>query len=319
MNIKLLKEFYNLIESKQSEAQGLNILKRANIENPESIIKQFADGDKSNNQKNVPSMAFLYASGHANVNQIISILNEYNDLEIKQRVKPITLTKDAIKIGEKEFKDYIKFSEYTHGETQRHARPEQTGTSHEVFESEHKPMWSGNNIEIYEADSVGKAIAYTMGGLTGRSYRFCIGQPGNAEYKSYRDNQASTFYFISDRNRIKTNEDGTLNLDDPLHLVVYDATSRGVQLTDVNNSTGNIAEYGSNVDGYISYLKGKGVPVQKLVNRPKTEKEGEEERLLGKRNRDLSWFKKLPFEYKSAYIGRGHILSDEQFDYILGE
>jgi hypothetical protein len=40
---------------------------------------------------------------------------------------------------------------------------------------------------------------------------------------------------------------------------------------------------------------------------------------LGRPNNDLEWFKKLPIEYKSAYIGRGHALTNDQFDYLIGD
>jgi hypothetical protein len=157
-----------------------------------------------------------------------------------------------------------------------------------------------------------------MGGLTGRGYSFCIGQPSNTMYKSYRDTKASSFYFIVDRNHFKENADGSVNLDDPLHIVVFDNTSRGIELTDANNTTGRIDKYGDNTDSYVAYLKSKGVPVDKLVNRGKTDQEDEEERLLGRPNENLEWFMKLPIEYKSAYIGRGHRLTDAQFDYLIG-
>jgi hypothetical protein len=158
-----------------------------------------------------------------------------------------------------------------------------------------------------------------MGGLTGRGYSFCIGQPGNTMYKTYRDSQSSTFYFIVDRNRFKKNEDGSVNLDDPLHIVVLDRSKNGFILTDADNDTGRISEYGEDIDGYIGYLKSKGVPVNKLVNRPKTDQEQKEDELLVQQNQSLEWFKKLPIEYKSAYIGRGHKLTDEQFDYLMGK
>jgi hypothetical protein len=195
-------------------------------------------------------------------------------------------------------------------------------------------MWSGNDIDIYDGNSVGKCIEYTQGGLTDKNYGFCIGQPGNRMYKSYRDSKVSSFYFIVDRNR--KNEDNSINLDDPLHIVVFDNTNKGIELTDANNTTGRISEYGQDVNGYINYLKSKSVPVESLVNRPKTEQEIYEDDLLGAQNTDLSWFmnldnpknqnyKKPVLEvgqnelnyYKSAYIGRGHLLSDEQFDFLI--
>ena len=318
--MKISEIFNTLLESKASEAQGLNMLKKSNVDNAENVIQQFASADKSNNQKNIPIMAFIYANGYKDIKNIIDVLNEYNALEIKKRIKPIQLTKTAIVIGDKQFNDFIRLSEFIHGETNKYAEKPKDGSSVDSsFKAEKKPIWSGNNIDIYEGNNVGKCISYTQGGLTGRGYSFCIGQPGNTMYKSYRDSKDSSFYFIIDKNHFGTNEDGSVNLDDPLHIVVFDNTRHGIELTDANNSTGTIAEYGDNANAYVNYLKSKGVPVEKMVNKPKTDQEKYEDKLLGKQNDSLEWFMKLPIEYKSTYIGRGHILTDDQFDYLIGD
>ena len=89
-------------------------------------------------------------------------------------------------------------------------------------------------------------------------------------------------------------------------------------MTDANNTTGSIDKYGTDENAYVAYLESKGVPVDKLVNKPKTEQERYEDELLGRPNENLEWFMKLPIEYKSAYIGRGHRLTDAQFDYLIG-
>jgi hypothetical protein len=307
-------------ESKKSESQGLNILNKLNISGAEDVISKFAQGDNSNNQKNIPVMAYLYSLGNSNVKDVIDVLNDYNSLEEKKRIKPIQLTNKGIIIGDKQFNEFLKFSEYIHGEKNKYTDKGSIGSNVGAeFVAEKKALWSGNNIDIYEGDNVGKCINYTSGSLTGRAYSFCIGQPGNTMYKSYRDNKTSTFYFIVDRNKFITNEDGSVNLDDPLHIVVFDVTSYGVELTDGNNTTGNIAEYGEDVDGYIDYLKSMGVPVDKMVNKPKTDQERREDELLGNSNDSLEWFMKLPIEYKSAYIGRGHALTNDQFDYLIGD
>jgi hypothetical protein len=318
--MKLFEIYNQLLESKATEAQGINILKKGGIENPEGIMQQMISGDKSQNQKYIPIMAYIYANGYTDMKNIIDVMNEYNALEINKRIKPIQLTKTGIVIGEKRFNDFIKFSEFIHGETNKYVeKPQGASNVESGFEANKKPLWSGNNIDIYEGDDVGKCIAYTQGGLTGGAYSFCIGQPGNTMYKSYRDTKDSSFYFIVDRNRFKTNEDGSINLDDPLHIVVFDNTRYGVELTDANNTTGRIAEYGEDVNAYVDYLKGKGVPVDKMVNKPKTDQEDYEDKLLGQPNKSLEWFMKLPIEYKSAYIGRGHVLTDDQFDYLIGD
>ena len=327
----------SLTESKKTEEQGLNILNKKGISDAEEVIKKMASGDKSVNQKNIPFMAFIY-DGNIDLKNIIEVMNEYDELEKKKRIKPIQMTKTSLKIGDEEFSDFIKFSEFIHSETDKYTEKPKGGTNVAPdFIANKKTIWSGNGIDIYEGNNVGKCIAYTGGGLTGKKYSFCIGQPANTMYKSYRDSKESSFYFIVDKNHFKTNDDGGVNLDDPLHIVVFDRTNRGIELTDANNTTGTIAEYGKDVNAYVDYLKSKGVPVEKLVNRPKTEQEKYEDELFKGKNDDLDWFKNLDnFRnpnyikpdleagqveqnyYKSAYIGRGFLLSNDQFDYLNG-
>lgn len=318
--MKLFEIYTGLLESAKTETEGLGILNKKGVENPEFIIQQFATGDVSQNGKNIPIMAYIYANGFTGISDIVSVLNSYDRLLNKQQVKPIVIQGDSFKVGNKPFADFMSFSEYIHGlEADNNAENYVKKSTEAAYKSEDKPIWSGNDIDIYEGGSVGKCIKYTQGSLTGRGYKFCIGQPGNTMYKSYRDSKLSSFYYIIDRNHFVTEEDGSVNLDDPLHIVVFDSTQSGIELTDANNNTGKIAEpYGRDVNKYVEYLKSKGVPVEKMVNNPKTPSEEEEEKLLGDRNRDLNWFMKLPMEYKSAYIGRGHLLTDEQFDYLIG-
>jgi hypothetical protein len=316
--MRLTEIFNNLLKEAENQNQALNRLKGANIKNPENILSQFVAADKNNSKKLVPIMAYIYANGYTDIKNILDVVNKYNDLESKKRVKPIQITKNGLVMGNKSFGDFKEFSEYINGEATKYSTVSSGSSVANDFKAKNDPIWSGNGIDIYNGDEVGKCITYTQGGLTGKGYSFCIGQGGNTEYKSYRDSKTSSFYFIVDRNHFKTNEDGSVNLDDPLHIVVFDRTRYGVELTDADNNTGNIAEYGSDADAYVNYLESKGVPVDKLVNRPKTSQEEEEEELLGRPNSNLDWFKKLPIEYKSAYIGRGHRLTDAQFDYLIG-
>lgn len=334
--MKLFEVYNGLLESKASEAQGLNTLRKSNIENGESIIQQFAVGDESQHKKNIPIMAYIYSSDYNDIKNIIKVVNEYNDLEINKRVKPIQLTKNGIVIGGKTFTDFNSFSVFIKGEsTKRVKKPESNGNGNistnkiktDKIKTD-KPRWGNESIDIYEGDSVGKCIKYTQGGLTGKAYSFCIGQHGPSNlFKGYRDREVSTFYFIIDKTRV--NSDGTPNFNDPLHIVVLDNTKNGIKLTDGNNTTGTIAEYGTNVDAYIKYLESKGVPStifnelsgeeeELMPNRPKTDQEDEEEKLLGNANDSLEWFMELPIEYKLAYIHRGHRLTNDQFDYLMG-
>lgn len=313
----------DLFESKATEAAGLAYLKKSNVESPEKIISYFAANDQSQNQKNIPLMAVLYASGYENVGNIVDVINDYNELVTKRRIRPAQVSNGSLMVGDNTYDNFIAFSEFIHGEKNKYAeKPKSNSYSmdDEDVQAMDKPMWSGNGIDIYNADSHSKCIKYSGGGLTGKRYSFCIGVPGGSMYQSYRDNHGATFYFIVDKNKMSTNEDGSVDLSDPLHIVVFDQTLRGPSLTDADNHTGNISEYGNDAKGYVEYLKSMGVPVDELLkNRPKTPEEEREQQLLGNRNTDLEWFIKLPYDYKSKYIGRGHILTDDQFDYLLGK
>ncbi len=316
--MKLFEIYKIVIESKASEAQGLNILRKGGIENVENPMGAFIKGDKSKNQKNIPVMAYIYANGYTDTGNIVDVMNEYNELEIKNRIKPIQIKKNSLGIGDKDFNDFLKFSEYIHGEKNKYGKKPEGGNVANKFESEKEVLWSGNGIDVYDGTDVGRCISYTQGTLTGRAYDFCIGQPGNTMYKSYRDTSDSSFYFIVDKNHFKVTADGQVDLSDPLHIVVFDNTRYGVELTDADNTTGTISQYGKDSDAYINYLESRGVPVDKMINKGKTPQEDEEEELLGQENRDLQWFMNLPIEYKSAYIGRGYELTNAQFDYLLG-
>lgn len=312
-----------LIESRKTEELGINILRKGGIENYENVIKRFSEEDNSNNQKNIPFMSLMYLKNN-DVDSIISIFNEYNELDEKKRIKPLQFSKGNMFVGGELIEGFVQFANLVHTIQSKYETKEK-GSSYKMDDEDvfamDEPMWSGNGFDIYDADSVGKCIKYRNGGLTGKSYSFCIGAHGTSNlYQSYRDNSASTFYFIVDKNKIKTNEDGSVNLDNPLHMVVYDV-QRGnrVSLTDANNTTDNISEFGKDIEGYVKYLIKNGVPVKKLVNRPKTKEEEEEDKLLKNRNNSLEWFINLPFEYKSRYIGRSHVLTDDQFDYLIGD
>jgi hypothetical protein len=312
---------YRLFESEVSEGnlkRSQTILRAANISEEDivDIMNQLKQYDVSSNQKNLPFMAMIVAWDRKDITSVESVFNDYEELQKKNRIKPMQLVKGSISIGGETFKNFLNFAEYIHGEKNKYAE-KRADVSQEEYAAEDIPIFSSNNIDVYEAHNVGKCIKYSRGSLTGRGYVFCIGAPGNTMYQSYRDSKISTFYFIVDRNKFVTNEEGLVNLDDPLHMVVYDVTRYGIELTDANNMTGTIAEFGKDVKGYQEYLKSKGIPLERMQNKPKSPEEEAEQSLLGSRNTNLGWFKKLSYDYKSKYIGRGHLLTDEQFNYLL--
>jgi len=293
-----------LFESKKTENETLNYLNKSGIPNADIVLNDFKDIDNSKNQILLPIIAYFYVNDTTDMNSLKQTFEKMPDLLNDNMIKTPQKTKNGVLVGPETYTDFLKFSEYVdaaHGRKQ-FKKTLKDKTTFE-FEKDEPPIYNKNNIEIYAGKDVGSCVKL------GSGYSFCISSPGNTQYQSYRDTKSSTFYFIFDKNRPKT---------DPLHIIVFDNTSYGVELTDATNNTGTIKKYGSNPDGYIKYLKSKGVPVDTLlINKPKTEQEKEEDEVLGKANLDLEFFKNLSMENKSKYIGRGHELSNEQFDYLI--
>jgi hypothetical protein len=321
--IETLSEFYRisgiknykvLAESKATEAHAANILRKANVENIEDVINQFKEIDEQSG-KYIPVMAFFYANGETRMNNYREVFAQYLDLVNNNRIEPAMTSKQegGVKMGNNVYTDFLSFAERVHaiGNNYGEIDSEQDWQADMELKGDYEKMGSYGGIDIYDGNDIGKCIQYTMGGLTGRTYSFCIGQPGNTMWQSYRDSKTSTFYYLVDTNR---------EMDDPLHIVVFDQTAHGVELTDMNNNTENIAEYGSDPSGYIKYLESKGVPVEEMfVNKPKTPEEEEEDERFGNPNNSLKWFMGLNVKEKSRYIGRGHQLTDEQFDFLMGK
>lgn len=305
---QLTEDINSLVESKQTEQQSYNILKNIGDDNIiNNLINKFKSADTSKNQALLPMMSRAYLEvGNKGLNDLLVLFKSVSDMINSNKINLPQIMNNNYTIGNKSFDNYLKFAEYIHGlENMSKGHAEWKGKID--IETDEPPIVESNGIKVYDGNDVGKCIKYTTGGLTGKHYGFCIGQPANTMWQSYRDTKTSTFYYVIDENR---------ELNDPLHIVVVDATEYGIELTDADNSTGNIATYGNDTDGYLMYLKSKGVPIDIFINKQKTNAEKEEEQKLGSQNDDINWFKNLSYEDKSKYIGRGHLLSDDQFEYL---
>jgi len=340
-----------LLESKQTEELGKNILKGKGIpENDiENIVNDFKNGDRSQNQKNIPIMCFFYDS-NIPTNQIISEINDFNLLMDNRKITTENFGKKGLTIkykgtnGEDIGKtytpnDWLSFTELIHGQLQifnrsREKSSEYETTKYDEEKSANLPIYmKGDNINVYEAKGKKDCINYTHS-LTNKTYTFCIGrtEPSQNMYNSYRNTRSAKFYYIVDLNKMD-------KPNDPLHMVVLQTNllpQKSITLTDANNTSGNIAEYGSEVDGYLEYLKSKGIDTDKFEYSELTETEkytnrlvgqpiGELETLLNLDNPSNPNYKKPDIEiesdlenyYLGQYIDRGHTLTDKQFDYFL--
>lgn len=304
------EEVVAIFESKQTEQMAVSYLEnKGNMSKDEAmrLVEKFKAFDKSKNQVLLPVIAAAYFQ-EDNLKYIESIFTTVSELMNQGKIPKVTYENDMYVVGNERLSNWLRFTEHIHG-LENVNRDEKDKLPSEIeTDVDEPPMWEGNGIVIYDGNDVGKCIKYTIGGLTGKMYSFCIGQPGNTAWQSHRDGEGSSFYYILDTN---------YDTNHPLHIVVFDNTQHGIKLTDGNNSTGNIAEYGRETKGYINYLKSKGAPVEKLVHIPKTPEEEAEKAKLGDQNLDLKWFMDLSRIEKSKYVGRGHILSDEQFNFLM--
>jgi len=213
--------------------------------------------------------------------------------------------KDGVYIGvffgDKLYEDFLKFQEKVDALYGEYRLRQKTKEQKELQKKEIE--FVPGKISVYPCNSVNDTIKYGVGTI------WCISQPGNGNYYSYRHSSQSTFYYV---------QDNTRQSDDPLSRVMVDIQANGVvSLTDINNRTGTIAEFGTDWKKYFEYLEKNGVDISQFVNKPMTEEEEEENNLIGKEINDLEKFEKLSSEYKFKYIGRGHLLTTEQLKSIL--
>ena len=214
------------------------------------------------------------------------------------RIEP---RKDGVFFGDTLYEDFLEFQEIVDGLYGEYKFRQKTKEQKKLRENEIE--FVPGKISVYPCNSVNDTIKYGVG------TSWCISQPGNGMYDSYRNQNESTFYYV---------QDNTRQSDDPLSRVMVDMQANDVvKLTDINNTTGTIAEFGRDWKKYFEYLEKNGVDISQFVNKPLTQEEIEENKLIGRKIDDLDQFKELPLEYKFKYIGRGHLLTTEQLRSII--
>jgi len=231
-----------------------------------------------------------------------SLQHNLNTLDKNNQLPPIIEPrKDGVFFGDRLYEDFLEFQEIVDGLYGDYKFRQKTKEQKELQKKEIE--FVPGKISVYPCNSVNDTIKY------GAGTSWCISEPGNGNYDSYRSNYQSTFYYV---------QDGTRQSSDPLSRVMIDMQANGVvKLTDINNNTGTIAEFGTDWKKYFEYLEKSGVDISQFVNKPRTQEEIEENKLIGKKINDLEKFEKLPSEYKFKYIGRGHLLTTKQLRSII--
>jgi hypothetical protein len=253
-------------------------------------------------------LAAYYYSQTKDLEQVKTDMKDYIGYLNRDKMKLISV--DLVsKKPNPPWDDYLYWTQMIHVHQGEDAEKEKSKfkPSEIDFQNE-KPILTSSDgkIKVYESNNTEQCI------ILGKGQKFCISQPGNKMWQTYRDTQTSTFYFVYDDTR---------PADDRLSIVVVDARPNGIVLTDKVNNTGTTLDpytgkltYDSK--SYMKYLKEKGIDVSKIVNIPKSEEEQKTEK-LARGSSDLNWFVSLSPEYKSKYIGRGHNLTNQQFDFLF--
>ena len=237
------------------------------------------------------SATYLYSKG------FLELAELFRQLKVVDQRKPVAInaSKNGIQFNGKKFTDYIPFTEEIHGLYNL--------ISDKPRKSDYlAPESEKGKIQIFKANNGQDAIKY------GSGTSWCISQIPNPMYYSYRSQQSSTFYFVFD---------GTRESNDPLSRVVVDINNQGISLTDLNNTTGYIQEFGQNPKKYMEYLQNNGVDTNQFKINPLTDEEKEEEHILRLRIIKLKDFIQLPYDYKLKYIARGHLLTNDQLKYLV--
>lgn len=196
---KILKETVEtLYESKQTEQQALAILRKSNGKDDASnqqIVNRLRASDTSKNQVLIPIMAKMYTeTGEAGLRELQQLFMVVSEMVNSNKIGVPVISDAGYTVNNKTFANYLKFAEFIHGlEGMSKGHAEWKGKMGDI-ETDEPPIWEGAGIKIYDGNDVGKCIKYTTGGLTGKHYGFCIGQPANTMWQSYRDTKTSTFH-----------------------------------------------------------------------------------------------------------------------------
>ena len=294
MKLLFFKEWFNLYEGK-FEDQSLSILNK-----DEELFNSLVS--KAPEPKYLPIISYFYKQS-GNLNVLKDLIDKYKEFVDKKKLPMIQITNKGAFLNNQEI-NYVKFAEIIHAAESNNRIVK---TNIDTNASGLKPIFTiKDKIEIYKAKDSRECV------LLGKGYTFCISNPnaGLNMWNTYRNSYESTFYFVFEKTRRQ---------DDPLRIVVVDARRDGdFALTDANNNTGTISEF-NHFDEYFGYLNSvyKINTDSLFINEPLTQQERKDNSIVDKKIMTLDNFKKLTLSQKEKYIGNGHELTNEQFNYIF--
>ena len=200
----------------------------------------------------------------------------------------IIVSPSAVKIKNSEpFTELLPFVDFIHGRFPTALPTKKV----ENQSTERTPVISGQGIQIYEVNNPNDSRE-----LAGDT-PWCIAYPGqNNMWTSYRSGGASSFFIVFDENPPSPE----------LRKVAVDFNVNGVELTDINNTTGRILTNGMDWDEYSEYLKGKGIDIQAKRTNFET---GEEENIL--KNKPLTDEENFFLQYYNRFKNNSNLTVEQ--------
>jgi hypothetical protein len=200
----------------------------------------------------------------------------------------IIVSPSAVKIKNSEpFAELLPFVDFIHGRFPTALPTKKV----ENLTTERTPVISGQGIQIYEVNNPNDSRE-----LAGDT-PWCIAYPGqNNMWTSYRSGGASSFFIVFDENPPSPE----------LRKVAVDFNVNGVELTDINNTTGRILTNGMDWDEYSKYLEGKGIDIQAKRTNFET---GEEENIL--KNKPLTDEENFFLQYYNRFKNNSNLTVEQ--------
>ena len=200
----------------------------------------------------------------------------------------IIVSPSAVKIKNSEpFTELLPFVDFIHGRFPTALPTKKV----ENQSTERTPVISGQGIQIYEVNNPNDSRE-----LAGDT-PWCIAYPGqNNMWTSYRSGGASSFFIVFDENPPSPE----------LRKVAVDFNVNGVELTDINNTTGRILTNGMDWDKYSKYLEGKGIDIGAKRTNPET---AEEENIL--KNKPLTDEENFFLQYYNRFKNNSNLTVEQ--------
>ncbi len=331
INNSTQEESKNLLNEGQNEDKALNILKVKGEEKDTFFLKQLEKlkaNDSSDNHKLLPYMAIFLLYNPSSLSEIFKIFKIFEPIFKKRNIKISYDLEDSFyvvnimdhNIQGTELNTFENLVNHLKFKDSPDDKPEieiiSVGTS-KVFDSEKFAIYHGGSHQVCVELLWGEPDEETKKGMeiVGARHDFCIGNPDQENYTTYRLADQKTFYIIFDKTRVYKRMSQNKFVD-PLICVIIQVNSDGTFTgVDERNSEGKIEGF-SGIEQYITFLYENGVP-KGLFKKTKGRNVEANIKNLLKNFTDDEKFYELNPEEKNEYFKMTKNITEYQMKFLL--